>query len=225
MGLLRNLLAVVSVALLLQQQPFMARRRDKVVPLHLALNGALVMAGSSSHPEMSLSILNITSRSLLTPLEYVKAQSSKNSTKRTLRAAFDKTERALGRITDSNTSLTAQMAAAPMPNPAAIGAYLLTAGAFASVLLPGAEWLVLAGCGCLSFGCPAGMTSQPELFFLGLLAALGLYARSSALASSKEVTSPPPRRRRKTAKQRADEHVPLCFETCGQPEAAHSHAH
>ena len=70
MLLLRQLLAVIGVAVLLYQQPFVARRSSKVVPLHLALNGALVMASSS--PD-SLSILNVTSRSLLTPLEYLDA--------------------------------------------------------------------------------------------------------------------------------------------------------
>lgn len=186
---------------------------------------------SNSAPD-SLSFLNVTSRSLLTPLEYVKAQSSKNSTKRTLRAAFGKTERVLGRITDTNTSLAAKMAAAPMPNSPAIGAYLLVVGAFVSPVLPGAEYLVLAGCGCLSLGCPAGMKSQPELFFVALLATLGLYARSSASASSKEVSaSPAPKRRRRTAKQREDEHShdehvpPLGFESRGKPEGDHVHAH
>ena len=235
MLLLRQLLAVIGVAVLLYQQPFVARRSSKVVPLHLALNGALVMASSS--PD-SLSILNVTSRSLLTPLEYVKAQSSKNSTKRTLRAAFEKTERALGRITDSDTSLAAKLAAAPMPNSPAIGAYLLVVGAFASPILPGAEYLVLAGCGCLSLGCPAGMKSQPELFFVALLAAFGLYARSSASASSREIVSPPPRRRRKKEhshdEHSRDEHShdeyshdehshEPCFESCGTPVADHVH--
>ena len=209
--------------MLLQQQPFLTRRGGKVVPLHLALNGAALVVASGS-PD-SLSILNATSRSLLTPLEYVKAQSSTNSAKRTLRAAFGKTERTLERITNSNTSLAAKMAAAPMPNSPAIGTYLLVAGAFVAPVLSGAEYLVLAGCGCLSLGCPAGMKAQPELFFVALLAAAGLYAKSSASASSRKVVSPPPRRRKKTAaKRRADEQqAQPCFEPCAAADHAQEH--
>ena len=40
---------------------------------------------------------------------------------------------------------------------------------------------VLAGCGCLLFGCP-GMAPQPELFAVALLAALGLAALRSSKA-------------------------------------------
>ena len=40
---------------------------------------------------------------------------------------------------------------------------------------------VLAGCGCLLFGCP-GLAPQPELFAVALLAALGLAALRSSKA-------------------------------------------
>jgi len=212
MLLLRRGLALAAFAILLYQQPFMVRRKDKVVPLHVAVSGA-VSLGADHAPARDA--INTASRSLLTPLEYWKARHSRNST---LASAYEKTERRLSRILDGNTSTAARLAAAPMPNVPAVGSYLLTAGSAVALFLPGSECVVLAGCGCLWLGCE-GMSSQPELAFVGLLAALGLYAIQSAKAPAAE--KPKRRRGRGSAAEqrlkereakRAAQHVPLEFE-------------
>ena len=49
-----------------------------------------------------------------------------------------------------------------MPNAPVLGAYSLTSGAAAALVLPGAEGLVLLGCGGLWLGCE-GMHGTPEV--------------------------------------------------------------
>ena len=46
--LVRKGLALASLAVVLHQQAFMVRRRQKVVPLHLAVSGAVAWAGEYS---------------------------------------------------------------------------------------------------------------------------------------------------------------------------------
>lgn len=201
MRLLRKVLAVVCVAVLLQQQPFMVKpRKAKLVPLHLVLGGGSDWASSLESP-MLQDAISITSRSLLTPLEYLNMPNSK----RTLGAAYEKTARKLDRIIDGN-STAQKFAQRPYPNVPLIGSYLLTVGSGLAVLIPGAEFAILAGCGCLLFGC-SGMASQPELFFVALLAALGLAALKSSQAEN-----PKPKLKRKSKKAKAQ--MP-CEDKCG----------
>ena len=56
----------------------------------------------------------------------------------------------------------------PNPNPKVLGAYSLTSGAAAALVLPGAEGLVLLGCGGLWLGCE-GMHGTPEVMLRGRL--------------------------------------------------------
>lgn len=216
----RRVLGILALAVLLYQQPFMVRRKEKVVPLHLAVSGAVSAAGPSWP-----SAVEVASRSLLTPLEYVKAQKATNSSKRSLSAAYERTEGRFSRIVDTNTSAAAKMAAASayprsdsLVNYPVVGSYLLTAGTAVAPLVPGAELLVLLGCACLFFGCE-GMSAQPEFLCVLALAALGLYAIRSARAAAEEQPKAP--RRRRTAKQRArDRAERLSDETAG----THAHA-
>ena len=70
------------------------------------------------------------------------------------------------------------MAAAPMPNAPVLGAYSLTSGAAAALVLPGAEGLVLLGCGGLWLGCE-GMHGTPEVRLrIRLTLAIGVGVRS-----------------------------------------------
>jgi len=193
MRVLRQVLSLISVAVLLHQQPFMVRpRREKLVPLTLAIGAAVRWAG----PIVESSAINVTARSLLTPLEYV----SSKPPRRTLSSAYAKTARKFDRLLDTNSTVQ-QLAGRPSPNLPLIGASLITSGSASAVLLPGAELAVLAGCGCLLFGCP-GLAPQPELFAVALLAALGLAAlRSSKAADPKP--KPRSRRRSKPARPQA----------------------
>lgn len=192
---------MLVLAVLLYQQPFLVKRKEKIVPLHLAVSGA-VSAGSSWP-----GAVEAASRSLLTPLEYIKAQKATSSSQRSLSAAYEKTERRLSRIVDTNTSIAAQIAAAATYprstssiNYPVVGSYLLTLGSTVAPLVPGAELLVLLGGGALFYGCE-GMSAQPEFLCVLALAALGLYAIRSARAAAEEQPKAP--RRRRTAKQRA----------------------
>lgn len=222
--LIRQALALVVIGVLLHQQPFMAKSGPghrsnhkkmaegrKVVPLHLVMSAAFRWADSSplvvSTPSLQDGI-NITSRSLLTPLEYVKAPTSR----RTLGAAYGKTQSLLRRIVDVN-STHQKLAAAPSPNVPVIGAYLLTSGSGLATLLPGAELLVVGGCGCLLFGCP-GMSSQPELYFVILLAVLGLAARREA---AKPPVAKAPKKRSSKSKSKAR------AEPTGEPKSGCCH--
>jgi len=244
--LVRRGLALASLAVVLHQQAFMVRRRQKVVPLHVAVSGAVAWAGDYSPGDGGTGggtggggdsdggsggwgawsslrsgdaswpgAVHAASRSLLTPLEYMQGSSTRaaagDSTQRRLSAAYAKTERRLRKIVDTNSSLAAQMAAAPMPNAPALGAYLLTGGGGAALFLPGAEGLVLLGCGCLWFGCD-GMHGTPELMAVCVLAALGLYAARSARSPAAE----PKRRRRRAAPPPREEE---------EEEEDHGHGH
>jgi hypothetical protein len=191
----RRAIALVSLAVVLYQQPFLLRagkNRAKVVPLQLALNGALSVSLDSPMiadvPGLQAGI-NASYRALLTPLEYVKAPKSKRS----VGAAFAKTEKRLSLIaTDANLR---KLAAAPTPNAPVGGAGLVTAGSLLGPLLPGVELAVLAGCACLMFGV-GGMSAQPELYFVALLAVAGLLARRSANAPEPQPVQRRPRRPR-----------------------------
>jgi len=156
--LLRRVVALVVLALFLYQQPFMTKRKSKVVPLHLALNRAFQWAGSSpivlESPQFQLT-MNVTSRALLTPLEYVKVKTSKRS----IGTAYGKTEQVLGRLVDGNATTLYKMAAQPMPNIPVIGAYLVTLGSALAPFCPGAEYLLISGCGCFLYGCARSSAS------------------------------------------------------------------
>ena len=128
---LRQVLSLISVAVLLHQQPFMVRpRREKLVPLTLAIGAAVRWAG----PIVESSAINVTARSLLTPLEYV----SSKPPRRTLSSAYAKTARKFDRLLDTNSTVQ-QLAGRPSPNLPLIGASLITSGSASAVLLPGAE--------------------------------------------------------------------------------------
>jgi len=188
--LLRQVFACVGVAVLLYQQPFMVKprsRKSSVVPLQLALSGAFHWV--SDAPPVVQDTINATGRSLLTPLEYFRAPSSKRS----LGAAYTKTNRVLERITDGNSTLQHRLAARPMPNLPLLGALLLTLGQCVAPFCAGAEYLVIGGAGGLWLGCE-GLTAQPELYFVAVLGALGLYLHRSAKAPFKAA---PERRRRR----------------------------
>ena len=77
---------------------------------------------------------------------------------------------------------------------------------------------MLLGCVCLWLGCD-GMSSQPEAALVAVLAALGLYISRGAGAAPVEERRRPTRRRKRTVEQeereRAQKHVPLCFEGLG----------
>jgi len=206
MRLLRQVLAVACVAIVLYQEPFMVKaRKAKVVPLHLALGGALHWANAS--PRLQDNI-NVTSRWLLTPLEYVNTPTAK----RTLGAAYGKTARKLDRLLDVNSTVQ-KTVQRPTPNVPLIGASMLTLGAGSAVVIPGAELAILGGCGCLLFGCP-GMKSQPELFFVALLATAGLAALRSSRASDPK-PKPKSKRKSKPAKPRAPCDDSQCGSGCG----------
>jgi len=131
MRVLRQVLSLISVAVLLHQQPFMVRpRREKLVPLTLAIGAAVRWAG----PIVESSAINVTARSLLTPLEYV----SSKPPRRTLSSAYAKTARKFDRLLDTNSTVQ-QLAGRPSPNLPLIGASLITSGSASAVLLPGAE--------------------------------------------------------------------------------------
>lgn len=178
--LLRPAMAVVCIAIILGQQPFMLRRRHRqhVAPLQLAISGAFRAPAVVSSPNL-LATVNRTSRMLLTPLEYLKVPRSKRS----VTLAYSKTDKILSRIVRGNSSMahTAEIATRPMPNVPLLGAWLVTFSPVAALVCPGVEVLTLAGCGCLSLGC-SGLKPQPELFAVVVLALLGLLARSFARA-------------------------------------------
>ena len=95
--LVRRGLALASLAVVLHQQAFMVRRRQKVVPLHLAVSGAVAWAGDYSAEDgdgesgrwgasgSSLrsghaswpGAVHAASRALLTPLEYMRGGSTR----------------------------------------------------------------------------------------------------------------------------------------------------
>jgi len=185
-------------AIILGQQPFMmkAKGRQRVIPLQLAISGMFYspdVAAVMILPSLQVAV-NSTSRLLLTPLEYLKEKPSR----RTVLSAYHKTERLLSRIAHGNSSMayTAEVVARPMPNIPLLGAWILVCSSFAALLLPGAEVLMLAGCGCLFFGC-SGMQSQPELLVVAALAVLGMFVKSHASAPARiTVPKSTPRRRR-----------------------------
>lgn len=194
MKCVRPLVALLTLTVLLSQLPFVVTaRRVKVSPLQLALSGVMRPAGSSSSKSIQATI-NATSRVLLTPREYY---ANAASSKRTVFAAYQKTERALGRI--ASGSALQQLAAAPMPNVPVLGAYAITAGSLAAPFVAGAEYVVLGGCGALMLGC-AGQ-AQPELFLVAALAALGLFVHSSSKPPSAKRT-----RKIKTKREHCERH-------------------
>jgi len=216
MRLVRQLLATIGLAVLLYQQPFVARKGKRVVPLQLALHHGFHFAIDAA-PGLEDSI-NATSRSLLVPLEYVRASGKK----KTLGMAYEQTKRTFGRIVDGDATLQ-KIAAAPMPNLAVIGAYLLTLGSIVGPVCPGAELIVGGGCGCILLGCPAGMTLQPELYFVALLSGLAFLARRAARvppASMGEAKHSKGKRSKSRARSRGNAH-----EHEHEREHAHEHQH
>lgn len=186
-GLLRWLLAFVPLAMVISQQPMMIRPREagvnrrKVVPLQLAVTGAIHWAATSPTTLRNPAInqyINTTARVLLTPYEWGKAHSSKRAmpNEKTWTSAWKKSERALPRLVDHDTGLK-ELIKIPLtgPNVPLIGAYLLAVGVFIAVLQAGGEYLVIGGCGAILQGCRGlGMEPQPELYVAGVAAVLGI---------------------------------------------------
>jgi hypothetical protein len=200
MRMVRVVLSWALVGMVVSQQAFVIKprapgvNRGKVVPLQLAICGAVRWAEFSPtfvrNPYLG-AYLNMTGRALLTPFEYGRTQQSKRATdkEKTISAAFKKSERAFTRVVDKETSLI-QIAAMPQPNFPFIGAGLVTLGALAAALMAGPEYLVIAGCGLLSYGSRGlGMEPQPELYVTGVLAVLGILATDAGKVKKED--SPP----------------------------------
>ncbi len=188
--LARTTLALLAAAIVLSLQPLAGRPRQagvnrvKLAPLPLALCAALHWAKDSPQvaraPQLA-HYLNNTARVLLTPYEYGKARGSKRAmpNEKTWAGAYKKTERALGRIADSDASLL-QFVAMPMPNMPVLGSAAVVAGSFLSILMPGLEYATVVGCGALYHSCISlGLEAQPELYVLGTLALLATLLSNS----------------------------------------------
>lgn len=158
----RQLLAFVPLIIVLSQQPLMKRERQsgvnaaKLVPLQLAVQGAIKWAKSSPttlrNPSLNV-YLNLTARGLLTPFEYGQNNFGKKSklameNEKTWSAAWRKSKKALDRAVDGDASMKA-LVSAPFPNVPLIGAYLLVAGALFALLIPHLEYIVVVGCGMI----------------------------------------------------------------------------
>ena len=195
-GMCRSLLALVPLALVLSQQPFMMKprtpgvNRAKIVPLQLAVAGAIHWAETSPslmrQPQARV-YLNATARALMAPFEYSKAQSSKRAmpAEKTIAGAYKKTEKALARVVDGDAALR-EVLRAPgfahgVPNVPLLGAYALVLGALLAPLIGGLEYVVVLGCGALMHGSRAfGMEPQPELYTAGVLAIVGCLCMDQA---------------------------------------------
>lgn len=191
MRLMRKILVLVPLGVVLTQQPFMQKPREpgvnrgKIVPLQLAVSGAVHWAKASPtvlrNPKIEVYI-NQTARVLLTPGEYVNTYTSKRATERekTWAKAYDKTAKKLGRIVDSDSQLK-NIAIMPMPNLPLIGSGLILLGCLVGWFVPGAEYLIVGGCFAVRQGSVSlGMEPQPEMYVTGAVALIGCFLMDAA---------------------------------------------
>jgi len=184
-SLMRQVLGLISLSLVLSQQPFLIRPRQlgenalKITPLKLAVCGGINWAADSpmvmKNPRI-FDAINATSQALMTPYEFVRVRNSKRSveSEKTISAAYRKAGKAMARTADAEKALR-NIALQPMPNIPLIGAYAVVAGALLAPLIAGTEYLIAVGCGMLVTGCRSfGMEPQPELFVTGGLAIIAI---------------------------------------------------
>lgn len=203
MKLCRQLLSLVPLAMVLLQQPFLVKprapgvNRAKVVPLTLAVSGAVLWAKDSPTTLRNPAIarhLNTTARALLTPHELYKAYSSKRAmdSEKTFASAFKKSEKTLARVAAAEKDIALQ----PMPNFPLIGAALVVVGALFMWLIPGAEYLLVFGCAGLMQGTRTlGMEAQPDLYVAGAIAVICITMMDAA--KIKGATAAAKRKKRK----------------------------
>jgi len=186
-GCLRWLLSFVPLAMVLMQQPFMEKprapgvNRVKLVPLQLAISGAVAWADKSPSAMRNPAIvkgINATAQVLLTPNVYFKTRSRKTATDRekTLAKAYDKAFKELDRVAAGDATLQ-NIVAMPMPNIPLIGAYALVVGVLlAPISSLGFEYVVVGGCFALVSGVRQfGMEPQPEVYVTGAMAAVAIF--------------------------------------------------
>jgi len=206
MGMCRQLLALIPLVMVLSMQPLMFKERQsgvnaaKLVPLQLAVSGAIKWAKTSPttlrNPQLNV-YLNTTARVLLTPAEYLEHNHGKKSKRampaeKTWSAAWGKTKKSLNRVVEGDAAMKA-LVAAPFPNVPLIGSYILVAAAMLAFLAPGLEYLIVVGCGMLLQGARGfGMEPQPELYVTGVVAVLGILAMDAA---NKKTEAPKAKRR------------------------------
>lgn len=208
MGLARKVVALVPLAIVLSQSPFMLKprmpgvNRGKMVPLQLAAAGAVHWAAESPmalrRPQIKRWV-NETGRVLFTPAEYIKAQSSKRAmpNEKTVASAYKKAKKAFPRAVDGDAHVL-EMLKPPMPNVPLLGAYVLVFGALLAPLIFGAEYLVVVGCGAIMHGCRGyGMEPQPELYATGVIAVLVGIMGDAATVKPEAAVAKQPRARRK----------------------------
>jgi len=204
MGLCRQLLTFIPLAMVLSQQPLMMKPRQpgvnraKLVPLQLAVHGVMEWAKSSPTTMRNPNInhyINVTARGLFTPYEWGKAQQSKRAmpNEQTWAGAWKKTKGALDRVAKGDAASN-ELTRAPFPNIPVIGSYLLTGCSLLAVLAAGAEYGVVIGCGMVLQGSRGfGMEPQPEMYVTGVVGVVGILLMDAANKKAKE---PPKRKRR-----------------------------
>ena len=194
MMMIRQLLALVTLGMVLSKQPFMVRPREsgknafKMKPLDVAIAGAVHWAATSpmvlKNPKYA-EYINMTARALLTPHEYVSAQQSKRAmpAEQTITGAYKKTEKVFQRTVDKDTNVL-EMLKLPLmaPNMVLLGSYVLILGSILSVLSGSIfEYVVITGCVLVLQGSRSfGMEPQPELYVAGGAAVLGLLAMEAS---------------------------------------------
>ena len=155
--LVRRVLALISLAMVLSKQPFMMRPRQpgvnsfKLKPLEVGIAGAVHWAATSptalKNPKLA-EYLNLTSRVLLTPHEYVLAQQSKRAmpNEQTVAGAYKKSDGRFKRLVDKDAQVL-ELIQQPMPNMALIGSYALIVGTLLCPLIAGIfEYVIVIGC-------------------------------------------------------------------------------
>jgi len=188
MKMCRQLLAFVPLLTVVSQQPLMFKERQsgvnaaKLVPLQLAVSGAIKWAKTSPTTLRNPAIngyLNMTARGLLTPFEYGQYNWGKKSKRavpndKTWSKAWKRTSSSLNRVAEGDAAMKA-LVSAPFPNVPLIGSYLLVASALLVFLVPGLEYVVVVGCGMILQGARGfGMEPQPELYVMGVLSVVGI---------------------------------------------------
>ena len=194
MGLLRNLMCAIPIALVLSRQPFVMRPREqgvnalKLKPLDGAICGLVhwsVDSPTAFRNAWMKDYINATGQWLLTPYEYGAAQQSKRAMpgEKTWAGAHKKAVKNFARVVDKEKTLK-EIVTAPMPNIPLIGCYAILVGVLISPLFAGVmggEGLIVGGCAALLHGSrQLGMEPQPELYVCGGVAIVMLMISDAA---------------------------------------------
>jgi hypothetical protein len=177
-GLLRTVLALMSVALVLSLQPFALRPRApgsnkvKAAPIPMLLAGAAHFGAKAGlSPARVNANLDLAGRALLFPNKYYTLSKDKRApaADKGFGPAWRKTKAALGSVIESTDRALATHTLV------FAGSALCVLGAFGAVLVSGLELLSLGGA-LVFFNASrvSGLEAQPELYVLAVLAALML---------------------------------------------------